>query len=87
MLSCIYERCLELPFSSLSLSGFIFQNQQHISVVETVKDAQILKIERYMILATLFTENFRKEFYHILSTTLKMFWCYKKRFSQFHVRL
>ena len=46
MLSCIYERCLELPFSSLSLSGFIFQNQQNISVVETVKDAQILKIER-----------------------------------------
>ena len=61
MLSCIYERCLELPFLSLSLSGFIFQNQQNISVVETVKDAQILKIERYMILATLFTENFRKE--------------------------
>ena len=61
MLSCIYERCLELPFSSVSLSGFIFQNQQNISVVETVKDAQILKIERYMILATLFTENFRKE--------------------------
>ena len=30
MLSCTYERYLELPFSSLSFSGFVFQNQQNV---------------------------------------------------------